>query len=99
VTVAPVLTEAFHLLFRVPSGPERLFELIDSIAVEISPLDVSLLGRVRVLMNKYSNVPMSFADAVLVAVAERERIDTIFTLDRRGFDTYKPSHISRLRII
>jgi predicted nucleic acid-binding protein len=40
-------------------------------------------------MRQYRDVPMDFADAALVAYAERENLDEIFTLDRRGFSVYR----------
>jgi len=39
------------------------------------------------------------ADAVLVRVAERERLRRIFTLDRRDFRIYRPSRIGRLTVL
>ncbi len=41
------------------------------------------------LMQKYQDLPMDFADATLVALAEESQIDRVFTLDRRGFSTYR----------
>jgi predicted nucleic acid-binding protein len=40
-------------------------------------------------MRKYRSLPMDFADATLVRVAEREGIRRIFTLDRRDFSVYR----------
>jgi predicted nucleic acid-binding protein len=37
-------------------------------------------------MGKYRDLPMHLADAALVRVAEREKIRTVFTLDRRDFE-------------
>jgi predicted nucleic acid-binding protein len=37
----------------------------------------------------YANVPMDFADATLVALAEEFGVGHIFTLDGRGFSTYR----------
>lgn len=42
---------------------------------------------------------MDLADAALVRIAERERITTIFTVNRRDFSVYRPLGIGRLRII
>jgi len=42
---------------------------------------------------------MDLADAALVRVAERERIRTIFTLDRRDFEIYRPARIGRFHIV
>jgi len=53
----------------------------------------------RYLMRKYRDLPMDLADAALVAVAERERINGVFTLDRRDFNIYKPAGMKRFEII
>jgi predicted nucleic acid-binding protein len=42
------------------------------------------------LIAKYHDVPMDFADATLVAVAEQERLDTVYTLDD-DFQIYRVS--------
>lgn len=41
------------------------------------------------LMGKYSDRPMDFADASLVALAERLSLTRIFTVARSDFSTYR----------
>lgn len=41
--------------------------------------------RMKVLMEKYKDLPMDLADASLVAVAESQKIKRIFTLDSDFF--------------
>ena len=53
----------------------------------------------RELMRKYHDLPMNFADAALVTVAEREGIRRIFTLDRRDFEVYRPAKLGRFSLI
>jgi len=53
----------------------------------------------RHLMRKYRDLPMDLAGAALVALAERERIHRIFTIDRRDFSVYKPAGMRRFEII
>ena len=55
------------------------------------------VARMHELMAKYRDLPMDLADAALVAVAERERLRRVLTLDRRGFSVYRPSTIGSLR--
>jgi len=50
-------------------------------------------------MERYRNVPMDFADATLVALAEELETDRIFTLDRRGFSVYRMNQRKPFRII
>jgi len=40
-------------------------------------------------MEKYADTPMDFADATLVLLADELETDSVFTLDRRGFETYR----------
>jgi predicted nucleic acid-binding protein len=40
-------------------------------------------------MEKYRDIPMDFADATLVCLAEETGINKIFTLDIRGFSAYR----------
>ena len=53
------------------------------------PLDTGRLERCRDLMARHHDVPMGFADATLVALADELGIGEVFTLDRRGFSTYR----------
>jgi predicted nucleic acid-binding protein len=54
-----------------------------------SSLSSDSLRRVALLMEQYADVPMDFADATLVALAEDARTGNILTLDRRGFSAYR----------
>ena len=76
---------------------EALWEMIEMGAVEILPLGIDDVPRMKQLMRKYRerDLPMDLADAALVRVAERERLRRIFTLDRRDFQIYRRSRIGR----
>jgi predicted nucleic acid-binding protein len=87
LTVWPALTEAMHLLGRVRRGQDALFDMIDDAAVSIADLGEGDLRRMKVLMRKYRDLPMDFADAALVRVAERERLTRILTFDQ-DFSVY-----------
>ena len=50
-------------------------------------------------MKKYRMLPMDLADAALVAVAERERIRRIFTIDRRDFSIYRLAKLGKFMIM
>lgn len=63
------------------------------------PAGGALAPRMRDLMNKYRMLPMDLADAALVAVAERERIRRVFTVDRRDFSIYRPAKLGKFMII
>ena len=40
-------------------------------------------------MKRYADRPHYFADAALLYLAERERLDTVFTVDYADFETYR----------
>ena len=98
-TVWPVLTEAMYLLNFSWRAQEALWEMLDRSAVILLSLEEPDLLRMRELMKKYRDLPMDLADAALVAVAERERIRSIFTLDRRDFQVYRPAKLGRFSIL
>jgi uncharacterized protein len=99
VTVWPVVTEAMYMLRAYWQAQEALWEMIEAGAVEILPLGIDDVSRMKQLMSKYRDLPMDLADAALVRVAERERLRRIFTLDRRDFQIYRPSRIGRFAIL
>ncbi len=99
VTISPVLTEAFYLLADVPHGQDSLFELLVALQVTIAPLSVGHLARIRQLMKVYQDLPMDFADGALVAKAEESQLKTVFTLDRRDFQIYRPSHVKNFSLL
>jgi uncharacterized protein len=50
-------------------------------------------------MGRYANVPMDFADATLVLLAETLGAHDVLTLDRRGFATYRTRRGRALRLV
>jgi predicted nucleic acid-binding protein len=89
-TTAAVITESMHLLKDSPAGPRRLAEFVQSAQIQVFELrqPQQLLSAVA-LMEKYSDLPMDFADATLVLLADMLRVVQIVTLDRRGFQIFR----------
>lgn len=98
-TVWPAFTEAMYLLSFSWKAQEALWEMLDRGVVVLLSIGPQELSRVRELMKKYKDLPMDLADAALVAVAERERIRRIFTLNRRDFAVYRPAHLGRFILL
>lgn len=99
VTVWPAVTEAMHLLSPRPLAQQALLQQIEDGSLSVLSLGREDVPRIRELMAKYRDLPMDLADAALVRVAERERISTIFTVDRRDFALYRPKGLRRFRIV
>ena len=96
-TCEAVIAEAHFLLAGVHQGNQRLNELIASGRLDISFSFWSWHRRVSDLMKTYVTVPMSFADACLVCMAEQES-GTIFTLDG-DFMIYRMNRNEPLEVI
>ena len=86
-TCEAVIAEAHYLLRATAQGNRRLIDLLGSGKIVLQATESGSLVRVGDLMLKYANVPMSYADACLVYMAELEE-SSIFTLDS-DFRTYR----------
>jgi hypothetical protein len=85
----PVLTEAVYLLGPSIKAQKACIEFVLKGGATLVPQSIESLSRAVVLMEKYRDMQMDFADATLVSLAEETGIDEVFTLDRRGFSTYR----------
>lgn len=83
VTTLPCLTEAMYFLGESQGwhAQEKIWKLIAGEYLTIFNLTESDLYRMSILMDKYQDTPMDFADASLVASAENLKTNRIFTLD------------------
>jgi predicted nucleic acid-binding protein len=83
ITTHAVLAEAMHFAGdRVGwHAQAKIWELVNSGGLIIAALTNDHRLRMQTLMEKYRDVPMDFADASLVAVAESLDTTQIFTLD------------------
>ncbi len=99
-TVWPAVAEAAYLLGSVSSAAQDdLLGMLEGEGIGLLSLGPGDIPRIRELMAKYADLPMDLADACLVRVAERERLDTVLTIDRRDFRVYRPSHVRTFRIL
>jgi predicted nucleic acid-binding protein len=89
VTTEPVLTEAVYLLGPSFYLQKPVLEFFLQGGAELVHQLPEMLQRSLWLMEKYADVPMDLADATLVGLAENRGITDVFTLDRRGFETYR----------
>lgn len=89
LTCWPVIAEAAWLLQKTPLAFEKLLGSISDGVVEILPVAGKEASAVADVMKQYRSLRAQFADAMLVYLAKRENIETIFTLDRRDFLVYR----------
>jgi predicted nucleic acid-binding protein len=100
VTTSAVITEAMHMLSDARDGPLVLAEFVETTDLRI--FESTRTGQIRqaaLLMRKYSDTPMDFADATLVLLADTLGVTEILTLDRRGFATYRTVKGKRFTLV
>jgi predicted nucleic acid-binding protein len=84
-----VLTEVLYLLnFSFPAQSAALDFVLNG-AVILVPSGVKSLLAVKKLMEKYEDLPMDFADATLVGIAQDLGIYDAVTFDKRHFVSYR----------
>ena len=91
ITTYPVITEVCHLLLKRQGIKAQLnfiamYQLAAFDVFEISSQDKS---RIYSLMQQYADLPMDFADASLVLLAENLGHGRILSTDKRDFHTYR----------
>jgi predicted nucleic acid-binding protein len=87
-------------------GARAEANVIDSVAAEELrqvQIEGADLGRISALLYRYANLHggkgLSVADASVVAVAERLRIEKIATLDRLDFSVVRPRHVEHFTLL
>lgn len=99
ITNCAVLTETMYLLSFSLKAQELFLDYLHMAGIVSRNIDFKFIPRVRQLLHKYTDLPIDFTDASLVALAEAENIKTIFTLDHRHFAIYAPKHVERFSLI
>jgi uncharacterized protein len=98
---APLLTEIGYMLHsRAGSTAEAGFlrDVADGL-YELVQVTAADAARAADLVERYSDLPLGTADALVVAVAERFRAVNIATLDRRHFSVVRPAHTAAFTLL
>ncbi|MEP7347295.1 MAG: PIN domain-containing protein [Gemmatimonadaceae bacterium] len=80
-TCEAVVSEACFLLERFTGGQDAVLELLAKGVLKVDFRMLSEIDALRGLMRKFTNVPMSLADACLVRMTEIDTQSVILTLD------------------
>jgi predicted nucleic acid-binding protein len=99
VTCWPVITEAVWLLRAYPKAIETLLSSFKSRPFALLPLGEADLPGIASILTKYRDLGIQLADASLTHLANREGIETIFTLDKRDFGVIRLARGKRPRLI
>ena len=97
-TCEAVLSETYFRLAHVHDGRRQLSRLIQPKRLDASFSFEAHRERVLELMERYENVPMSFADACLVCMAELDENACVFTTDR-DFLIYRKHRSERIPVL
>ena len=99
LTSEAVLTELFHLMGHDRHQMEVAWNFVRSGAVVLGVIEDFELPQLQVLMSRYWDRPMDFADATLVYLAKRESLSLILTVDHDDFATYRIDGKRQFRIL
>lgn len=89
LTSWPVITEAAWLLRNHHDLLTGLYSLAARGIFRILDISQDELADLQRLMNRYKSLSPQLADLSLVHLAQREGLETVFTLDRRDFSVYR----------
>jgi len=83
-----VFTEVLYLLNFSQKAQSAAIDFVLSGAITLVPPSLDSLKKVKPLIIKYKDIPMDYADATLVSLAEDLSIHEIVTFDSH-FDIYR----------
>lgn len=101
LTTEPVVTETAYVLAESPPHQRAAlvwFERARAAGLlRVEPVaDYAELARI---IAQYANLPCDYADASLIALAERTGVAAIATIDQRDFSVYRLRRHKRFRIL
>ena len=99
LTCWPVITEAAYLSRRRPESLARMLDGFAGGLFALASLNVDDLAAIAALLKRYESAGSQLADVALAQLAERENIQTVFTLDRRDFSIIRLKQNRSLRLI
>jgi len=88
LTCEAVIAEACYLLREIKNAVDAVLENVEKGTFLVPYRAAGKTSALRRLLKKYANVPMDFADACLVEMADEYQTGRILTLDR-DFHIYR----------
>jgi hypothetical protein len=80
------LTETWHLVSPAARLPMMRFV---AAAVDVCDLGENAVSGITEVLEKYADLPMDYADATLVVLAESRSVYSIATIDVADFSIYR----------
>ncbi|MCF6271126.1 MAG: PIN domain-containing protein [Melioribacteraceae bacterium] len=93
ITCEAVITEACFLLRNIPKGQETVLELLKRDLIKIDFNLEEEVVAISKLLKKYSDVPISLADACLIKMSEQVKNSIVITLDS-DFKIYRKNRVN-----
>jgi predicted nucleic acid-binding protein len=90
ITSEAVLAELFHLIKGNRIASETAWSFVLSGGIDVAPMRQDELAAIRMLMDRYADRPMDFADATLVYLAQRADF-SIYRIDGKLAFTVLPN--------
>ena len=84
-----VLTEVLYLLNFSSRAQSAAIDFVLKEAIILVPSSLESLKRAKRLMEKYKDIPMDYADATLVSIAEDLSVTHVVTFDVKDFGIYR----------
>jgi len=99
-TTGAVISEVMYFVAEFVNGPASFANFLLGSRIHIADYaQPAQVGAAAALMQRYTDTPMDFADATLVLLAEELGVIEIFTLDQRGFSTYRTAKGKTFRLV
>ncbi|MCT7975776.1 type II toxin-antitoxin system VapC family toxin [Laspinema olomoucense] len=98
ITCEPVITESCFLAQRIHNGQETILKLIQQGHIILPFILSENIEAIENLMQRYSSVPLSLADACLVRMSEVYENSQILTLDS-DFTIYRKQRNQLIPVI
>jgi predicted nucleic acid-binding protein len=99
LTCWPVLTEVAWLLRRDQAAIRTMLRGADTGFFTLLPLADDDLRQIDGLFVRYKDLRPQIADLALLHLAQRESLDTVFTIDRRDFTVFRVQGRKPLRLL
>lgn len=95
----PVITEAAYLLRDRPIAVQKLLAWICTSKIHLLQLATDDAKEIAQILVRYADQSFDLADVSLMWLVEREKIETVFTIDYRHFSVYRTKRGDPLSLV
>jgi predicted nucleic acid-binding protein len=101
IVPSPVVPEVCYLLGKYLAADAETAFLRSLVTQELllEHFTTKDLARAVEILEQYRDAEFGMVDATVMAMAERLRIQTVLTIDRRDFSIFHPKHCRAFRLV